>query len=368
MLVPISNLVNSSFSRLALLSVSLVTLSACSLFGDRSGEYVNADPGQALELPESMNQAGLRSRFPIPAIENNRPLPVDFELPKPPDATAAIIADDYLVESFGSETWLQLFSSPSEVWPLIELYWQEYDIDLERKDTSKGFQVTVALTDSTANQAFIKTLEAVDSKVLLVPGMSFQLSVRHGVRRSTSEIQVRALLPSSYVESDQYTWQLARVNPRLERALLKSLGDFVTSDLVSSRHSFMANEIGGESRIRLVESAVTGSQLEMDLSLARAKNEIEQAMSSAGVIISTEGIEAENNDSQIFVSYIDSDELESWYHTESMLEERRAEKNILLKLVEQEPGSVVVTAELLNPDFEPSLVNELLAIIYEHTS
>lgn len=341
----------------------VLLLSGCGLISDRSSEYVNADPGQDIVVPGDLDKVALRSKYPIPTIENAKALPAEYELPKPPDATAAIIVEPYQIEQFGDETWLQLFSSPSEVWPLIQLFWSEYQLSLKEKVAKSGYQATVPIQESTANQALMKELEQTDYSPLVIAGMSFQLKLSHGVRRNTSEVQVRALLPYSNEEVSA-PWVAESINPRLEKAVLELLGDFITSDLVASRHSYLASEIGGSSRVRLLDDAEKGASLQMDLTMARAKNELEQAIESAGIIIAERDLE--NN--QIYVSFLSEDDLISWYHTDSMVEDRKLQKNILIEFSQIDSGTVEISATSLNEEFEKGVLNELMSLIYEHTS
>lgn len=367
------NYIRATTGIVAALSVA-VSLSGCGVLADRSSDYMNAAAGEAITVPVPLSDKALRSKYRIPEIENARPLDAEFELPSPPDATAAIIANPYQVEQFGDENWLQLFQSPSDVWPLLELFWQQYSVDLAAKNTTEGFQVTVALADSLRNQTLINQLEATEYQPLVLKATAFQLKVVHGVRRNTSEVQVRALLPEKMqaVLADQPVqralvnseWQPDSLNPRLERALLEVLGKFVSSDAIASRHSFLANEIGGQARVRLERGAQGQALLNMDLNLARAQNELNQALRSSGVIVS----ERVRDSGEIYISYLSEEQADAWYFTEGMLSDRKLEKNIALRIREREAGGVVVEAEALNAEVDERTLKDLMALIYEHTS
>ena len=344
------------------LSASILSLfTGCAWIGDRSAEYMRAEEGQALSIPAGLENERLRTAYPIPDIENQKQLSGKFVVPQPPDATAAIIAEPYLIESMLDETWVQVFSAPSEVWPMIKLFFDRYGLDLLIEDTSKGFILSSKIRTTQSNLRLVNALEETEYAPLVVSGMQFQVLLRPGVRRNTTEVQVRALL-SQLVDQDETRWSNQAFNAKAELGLMELLGRFVSSEDAVTRHSFKATELGGGSRVSLTESDTGESVLSLRLSQLRALAELQQALDAAGVIYSKD-----SESGQLYVAYLDQDEMESWYHTDSMLEEKRLERNIELRL-ESLSGRVDVHAYKLSEEIEDETLSDLLAIIYEHLS
>jgi len=348
--------------QIVLVSIILLT-SSCGIISDRSSDYVTADPGKSVVLPAHLSDSRLRSKYPVPDIENNRSLPVEFELPEPPDATAAVIAEPYMVETLAGETWLHLFSAPNNVWPLLDLFWNEYAMQLTFKDVRQGVLATQPLDGEKSSQEMMRELELEDDGVLVIEGMRFQMRTVHGVRRNTSEVQVRALLPNA-IDVNPASWVAQSVNPRLERALLTLVGEFVTSEEVSNRHSLLAETIGASSRVRLLENPDGEGYLELDLSMARAKAELSQALDAAGIVFSSEQLDK----GMFHISYLSQDDLDGWYHTESMNASRREEKNFSLELLPRDEGGVIVLVKKLNPEFDDDQLNDILNLVFEYIS
>lgn len=338
-------------------------LAGCGLISDRSSEYMQADLGQDIQLPAGMNWQDVSPKYPVPEISNQRSLPVEFELPEPPDATAALKVAPYLIESYEDEVWLHLFSAPNNVWPQVELFWSQYNLDILNDDVRSGFLTTQKLDERKGSQNFLQQFEQIDPEALVFEGMSFQARAMHGVRRNTTEVQVRALLPNQDPSAHK-SWVPDSMNPRAERALLEMIGRFVTSEGINSRHSLLASEIGGESRVKLLENQWGDSYLALNLSSNRAWNELDQAIEAAGIIVADRDLQNRT----FYISYLDQDDLESWYHTSSMIEARQKERNFALRLFRQEDGTVIVTVEKLNPELDEGLDKQILDLVFEYIS
>ena len=337
-------------------------LTSCGVISDRSSEYMQAQPGQELQLPDGLSLVRPEPKYPIPEVENQRSLPVEFELPPPPDATAALKTSPYIIDSSENEVWLHLFNAPNDVWPLVELFWSQFNLDILNEDVRAGLLTTQKLDAKKGSQTLLKQFSKQDPQALVIEGMAFQTRAIHGVRRNTTEIQVRALLPDQ--EAAQLAWTPESINPRLERALLEMIGEFATSESVGSRHSLLAGAIGGESRVKLLENQWGDSYLELDLSMQRAWTELEQALVAAGIIVAEQS--PENH--KFYVSYLSLDDLENWYHTSNMVEERKRERNFSLQMFQREDGKIIVTVDKLNPDFDEDLDKQILNLVYEYIS
>ena len=341
------------------LLLSVWLLSSCGLIQDRSSEYTKVTASPEIAIPDGLSDRNIQSQYPIPSISNKRPLAMEYELPKPPNATAVLDEAPYTIDEVNDQLWLRLYLAPGKVWPLLDAFWQEYQIDTISENIASGFVVTDILTDATKLQAAL--LEKTKENFSL-NAVYFQASLSQGIRRNTSEIKVRVLdSVGGAIEKD---WHKHSSSIGRDKAVLELMGDFITSDALQNRYSMLANSIGGESRIQLLQSDDGQNYLLMSLSFQRAWNELSKALDAAKIIVSDKDIGAKT----YYISYLNESEISQWYFSENDIAEKRLERNFSLILKELENGSIKVEIEQLNESLEPKLKNDLLDLIFEHIS
>jgi uncharacterized lipoprotein len=354
---------NALLARLLVVFAVVSLIQGCSFIRDRSNEYKDAADSQAYKVPSELSSSKVRDKYPIADINNPKSISGDYVLPQPPDATAALSDAPYEIKSIEGNTWLELSMAPSKVWPLLDLFWQEYGLPTVHEKVDLGYFATDKLTDVADHQDFITDLESTEFEPIVIEGIGFQTRLTQGVRRNSSELEVRALWPN-HDQSKLHVWNTEPVNARLEKALLSLVGDYVTSEAAASRYSLNAVNIGDSSRVRLLQDEANLSYLALDLSFRRAWNEVRDALKSAGVVISdfdrTEGV--------YFIAYIDEEEINSWYTTESSLSELRKQQNIELRFFPDAEGVINVRAKMLTEVLEPESLRALIELVFEHIS
>lgn len=343
-----------------LLVLTLFNLVSCGIIKDRSTEYAKAEKGRDLVVPENLSVQKLRPRYPVPDIENSRSIPETYELPEPPNATAALDNDPFTVETVNDQTWLRLYTAPGRVWPLLDYFWSKHGINIAHEEIAKGFLVTEPFVDS-VNSASLKTeLLASTNPINLADGIIFQAKLKQGIRRNTAELQIRALSAGGVANK----WQRTSGNALLEKEMLALIGQYVTSDALDNRHSLLANDIGGESMVRLLKADSGEGYLELLFKFDRAWSEIKKALSSAEVLVA----DFDRSNGTYFISYIQEEDMTSWYDISASDVEKRQERNLSLKLEETEEGKTTVRVKILNPKFDLEKQEELLSLIFEHIS
>ena len=90
-----------------ILALSLLSVASCGIIADRSTEYADADQGREFVVPAAYSKQKLNPRYPIPEIENARSIPEQFELPEPPNATAALDNEPFIIETVSC--WIRSF-------------------------------------------------------------------------------------------------------------------------------------------------------------------------------------------------------------------------------------------------------------------
>lgn len=341
------------------LCVSVFFLNACGLIRDRSSEYVSSTETNQIVIPESLSDRNIQSQYPIPAINNKRPLSKDYELPKPPNATAALDDAPYTIDQVNDQLWLRLYLAPGKVWPLLDAFWQAHQIDTVEENISEGYVVTDIIQDGSK---LISALPADSQTLVNLNQVYFQAKLAQGIRRNTSEIKLRVI--ESQASVPDRAWKKKSDNVERDKVVLSLMGEFITSDALQNRYSMLANSIGGESRIQLLQNENAQNYLKMSLSYQRAWNELEKALEAAGIIVSDKNV----SEKKFYISYLNESDISQWYLSDDSVAEKKLERNFSLELKVLEDGSIKVEVEQINESLDPSLKNDLLDLVFEHIS
>lgn len=347
-------------ARRALLVLSVFALTACGLIKDRSGEYNAAETSQRITVPEGYSDLKIGSRYPIPNVDRKAASSDQegYELPKPPNATAALSADPYLVESIEDQTWLRLYSSPGKVWPMLDFFWQEQGVKTSQQLIQQGYVMTQAIAESSPLYELVRESGMTGQVALLA-------NLLQGVRRNTAELQVK-LVPAGAVLTEA-SWSKAASLPKVETKILNAVGEFVSSDVQRNRHSLLANDISGEPRVFLLEDDQGGKYLKLNLSYLRSWREVGKALKASEVLVS----DIDQSQGKYFVSYLSRDELDSWFSTEEHRQEKAKEHNFSIEIsgsALEQADAYEVRVKALNDSFDSNTATELLTIIFEHIS
>jgi len=335
----------------------------CAFIGDRSSEYKSAEDGRALVIPDGLSTSNVSERYRIPDSGSTTVLEGKYVLPQPPDATSSLSDDPYTLKQIADDAWLELSMPPSKVWPLVDGFWQSYGVDHHVEAVSEGYFASETLSANESHQALITDLEATSHSTIVIEGVSFQTRLKQGLKRNTSEVQVRALLPN-VVQASRKEWQVGSVTPSIERALLELLGERVTSEQNRLRYSLNAVDIGDESLVKLLDDEAGYPFLEIKLDFDRAWIEVEDALEASPAFVSSR----EKDQGVVTISYLSEEEIKSWYTLKSSLAERKAEKNLELKFYSHGPELMHVRAKLLTDKLEPEAVRALIELVFEYLS
>jgi outer membrane protein assembly factor BamC len=128
-------------------------LGGCSLFGgDDRDAYEAADEARPLELPPDLVQPVADSRMAIPRLRNDRVSALetarpgrDVALPRVAQATTTESSEQVLpeypgmrVRHQGAVRWLEVDTDPAVLWPRLNNFWRQAEIDLAREDPRLG--------------------------------------------------------------------------------------------------------------------------------------------------------------------------------------------------------------------------------------
>ncbi len=348
------------FLRFSILTLACLA-AACGVIKDRSNEYLAIESSNELVIPPWYRNDKVSAQYPVPELPQQRALPEKFVLPEPPDGTAALGNDPYLIETVAGQTWLHLYTAPGKVWPLLDFFWREYGVSIAQENVAAGFMVTAPVRKADeGKEGEARLFDALGERdSLSEASYQVQAKLAQGVRRNTAELQVR-LLPAGQTVSQ---WAVDSQYTKIEAELLELIGRFVTSEAIENRYSLLANDIGGESRVRILQDEAGYAFIEMQLSFQRAWSEVEQAIDAAKIVVA----DKDRSERIFYVSRLNESDVTSWLPFSDEAAKRR-EQNLALEFTVNEDGIVIVRARVLNPEWTREQAETLLNLVFEHVS
>lgn len=264
----------------------LATVSGCSLVEDRSERYVNATEGQPLALPESADQSRFSQTMPIRDVEPadaSRMYPSD--IPRPPDMTSDILDENYLIEELDGRVWLLVNNVPGRLWPAVNSYLAERGLGVGFDSPQLGLLQTELVNFSKRARELVELNNepaAGEPKVLL------QVRMAPGVRRKTTEIQVRRLTVDDQPE-ELLPWSGA-TDPSpdalaLQKRLLSDMGEFLRAQEENKAFSRAASGIVSEPLVRLISENDRAVGIRMELDYGRSWAEVNRALVDSGITV-----------------------------------------------------------------------------------
>ena len=320
-----------SFYKLSALALIFSILAACGVIRDRSNDYVLAENGEHVKIPEWYKSSNIEARYPIPPIDNKRSLPDEYVLPGPPDATIIILAENYVIEFLEDQTWLLVNETPGRIWPSLDHFWEENGINVEFENPRLGLMQTELVGLNLLSNQLLERLGIVgsdaDSSLIL------QARLGQGVKRNTTELQVRVIETKSG-EQQFEGWSAMPGNVDAENKLLEVISSYLENSQSYRSYSLLAHDIGGVSKVALVSEPDTAPYLKLDLSFARAWSSTSKALRGANIDVA----DLDRSEGVFYLDYNQEEEDTSWFWGLFSSDEVRPEYNFVLKLEKKGSG------------------------------
>lgn len=340
----------------------VLALPACSFVEDRSERYVDAPERDPLKVPQGLDDDRLGQAL---AIRDVRPASAQrmfsSEIPKPPDMTAEILDENYVVEELDDQAWLLVNDVPGRVWPVVMAWMNERGLGVADDNAQLGLMQSEVVNFSKRARQLVELdsdANAGEAKVLV------QARITPGVRRKTTEIQLRRRELSSadsgllgWDDADRTEQQLA-----LSKRLLADLGDFMRNRDDTKSYSRAALGMTSDPRVRLISENEQPVAIRLDLEYDRAWAELRRALAEAEVPV----VDLDRSEGQFYVDFRSEDERKpgffSWF-----ADDPKPEYTFNVRLAERD-GSLLVTAARA-PDYDGSdrssaLLSKLFDYLY----
>ncbi len=320
------------FLKLSSLVFIILTLAACGVIRDRSNDYLLAEGGDSVKIPEWYKSSSVEARYPIPPIDNKRSLPEEYVLPGPPDATVIILAENYVIESLEEQTWLLVNETPGRIWPSLDHFWEENGIDVEFENPRLGLMQTELVGLNLLSNQLLERLGIEDSEAS--SPLVFQAKLGQGVKRNSTELQVRVFETKSGKQEFE-GWSAMPGDPDAESQLLEVISSYLENSQSYRSYSLLAHDIGGVSKVALISEPEADPYLKLDLSYARAWSSTSKALRGANITVA----DLDRSEGVFYLDYGQEEESTNWLvGLFSSDDEVRPEYSFILKLEKEGSG------------------------------
>jgi outer membrane protein assembly factor BamC len=341
----------------------VATVSGCSMVEDRSERYVSAKEGQPLELPESANGSRFSQTMPIRDLkpaDASKMYPSD--IPRPPDMTSDILDENYVIEELDGRAWLLVNDVPGRIWPAVNTYMADRGLGVALESPQLGILQSELANFSKRARELVELPDdpsAEEQKVVV------QVRMAPGVRRKTTEIQVRKLevadepgelMPWTGV-SDPSEQALG-----LQKRILADMGEFLRAREESKSFSRAASGMVSDPLVRLISENDEAVAIRMELDYGRSWAEVSRALTDSDIPV----VDLNRSEGWFQVDFRTEDERDpGWFSWFSDKDEPRHTHTVNLV---QRNGAIVVSAEpapgYTGSRTTPDLLTQLFDYLY----
>lgn len=338
-------------------------LSGCGVLDDRTEQYVSAKEGKPLVLPASADETRFSQVMPIRdvAVADASKL-YPSTIPNPPDITSEILDENYAIEELDGRAWLLVNDVPGRIWPAANAYMTERGLGVGYDSPQLGLLQSELLNFS--KRARVLT-ELPDTPNADEPNVVLQVRMAPGVRRKTTEIQMRKVTVDGQPQ-ELVAWAgISSPGPEeleLQKRLLADMGEFLRAREENKSFSRAASGMASDPLVKLVSEGDEAQAIRMSLDYGRSWAEVSRALAEADVPV----IDLNRSEGWFYVDFRTEDERESgWFSWFSDADEPQHTHTVTL---EEQPEDIVITAERLESyDGErtaPDLLTELFDFLY----
>tara|TARA_R110000822_G_scaffold12845_1_gene46171 strand:- start:2387 stop:3514 length:1128 start_codon:yes stop_codon:yes gene_type:complete len=348
-----------------------VATSGCSFVEDRSTHYVNAKEGDALSLPETADSSRFNQVMPVREInpaDASKMYPSD--IPQPPDMTSEILEENYVVEELDGRVWLLVNDVPGRIWPAVTAYMNEQGLGVAHDNPQLGLLQSELANFSMRARELLELSSAPSEVTTAEPKVVLQVRVAPGVRRKTTEIQVRKLSSDNLSEegaswpSELISWQ-GITDPSaeelsLQKRVLADLGEFLKAREESKSFSRAASGMVSKPLVKLVSEDDTAKAIRMELDYGRSWAEVNRAFTESDVAI----IDLNRSEGWLFVDFRTADERDpGWF---SWFSDKEAARHTHTVNLTRHDGYVSVTAEVVQDYSGTQSAADLLTQLFDY--
>lgn len=257
--------------RLFCVTVLTLAVAGCgkSPVRDRSNDYLQAVEVPPMSVPEDQSSSAIGELYDIPVIADTSAAPQRFRLPRPQPLSETTFEEIVKIDAFGDKRWIAINKPPAEVWPRI------------RNILSRS-QVPTTRVDATAGEIETAWLEFKDDDV---NSHRFRFTIRPGVGVNSTEVSILEMSAPLGKESDVSEWPQSSMSDAREQEFLQITSDALAHEINSGSVSLLAQNIGGDDRVKVIADEAVDPYLQIRLGYDRAWNSVINSLSKGGFTV-----------------------------------------------------------------------------------
>lgn len=337
------------------------SLAGCSVLEDRSQRYVHAPEGQAIQVPEGADSSRFNEIMPIRSIntdDSRRMYP--SSIPRPPDMTSEILDQNYVVEELDGRLWLLVNEVPGRLWPVASAWMNNTGLGVAYDNPQLGILQSELANFSKRSR---ELLGLADEPAASEPRVVLQARLAPGIRRRTTEIQVRVVELNETPEG-LMAWDTAAASDSSAQArqqtLLTDLGEFMKQREDSKSFSRAASRMVAQPLVRLLSEDEQAVAVKLELDFGRTWAEVSRALEDIDARIQ----DLNRSERWFHVDFRSEDErAPGWFSWFSSKDEPRHTHTVN---IEQREGALFVTAETTENYTGEYSSADLLTQLFEH--
>lgn len=344
------------FRVFAVSALVVTTLSGCGFIEDRSTRYVDAPAGEPIKTVNEAQRARIGDAYPIRDLDGREQGRLyASEIPGPPDMTSEILEQDYLVETLDDKAWLLVNEVPGQLWPQVTAYLNDRGLGVAYDSPQLGQVQSELVNYSRRARELVELPAAAESEPLMV----LQARITPGVRRKTTEIQLRPQQVET-APRQLLQWQPHGAYIELEKKLLADLGEFLQAREDTKSYSRAALGIASEPRVQLVTEGEQPVALDINLDFDRAWVEVNKALADAKVPV----VDLDRSGGQLYVDFRTEKELTPGFFGRWFADDPKPEYTFQVN-IERDGDGVRVTTSKASDYKGKNRSAELLSKLYE---
>ncbi len=246
----------------------IVAMTGCGNNGirDRRSDYLLSEEIPPLAVPEDKSSAAIGQLYDIPDIPDASTNVTRFSLPRPQPLSENQLEDTVKIMNFEGKRWIAINKPPAEVWPRI------------RNILSRS-QVPTPRVDATAGEIETAWLQFRDDNV---NSHRFRFTITPGVGVNSTEVSILEMSSALGKEPEISDWPEVSASDEREQEFIQITSDALASDINSGSVSLLAQNIGGDDRVKVVTDDAVAPYMLMKLGYERAWSSVINSLSKGG--------------------------------------------------------------------------------------
>lgn len=253
------------FSSLLVVSSIFATLPACSMFPDdgvfrdRDKDYLRTQPAKPLSMPEGIEQPSFQPLYPVPKVValdefGDAQSLREYEVPRPDTVTSDESVFGVKIQRLGESRWIFLSAPTSQVWPHVQSFLAEGNVNVVSSNAQTGLIETAWLQYSDDDSVMAR----------------YRMSLEKGLHPDSTEVHIIEYQQS--VDGDPNApevWPTKSTSQEREEWMVKELAQHLAQTISNASASLLGQNIGGEVKASYVQGAAEPT-LKLNVAQGRA--------------------------------------------------------------------------------------------------